>query len=216
MARHQLDLAERLLAERSPAITAGMAVLSADVALAGDDPDRARRLAEEVLDLPGVAPDLRCHALESSAAAGAFMTSARPRRPSRKRSPLRKARSWRCGGFGPCMSWGPSTCSITSASSGYDARRLAEQIGAVSTVATLDLQLSACYTAAGTWIGATPTPAPPSPWQNDWASTRCGRSIRLSRGERQHACRHRRDGAVHHSVTGRGPLRPEAQGILLG
>ncbi len=150
MARHQLDLAERLVGERTPAITARIAVLSADVALAGDDPDRARRLAEEVLDLPGVALALRCHAFEivgrsrrlrdRDAAHAAFLEALAIAEGA-------QLAVWRLRALHELGTI--DMFDHIGVERLHDARRLAEQIGAVSTVATLDLQLSACYT--GRW-----------------------------------------------------------------
>ena len=54
-----------------PSLSARAAVLSAEVALAGDDLDGARRTAEQVLAMDGAGPDVRCHALRSSGAPAA-------------------------------------------------------------------------------------------------------------------------------------------------
>lgn len=51
-------------ASADPNLSARAAVLSAEVALAGDDLEGARRTAEEVLAMDGAAPDVRCHPLE--------------------------------------------------------------------------------------------------------------------------------------------------------
>ena len=65
MARHHIEAAVRLAAAGTdPNFSARAAVLSAEVALAGDDLDGARRTAEQVLAMDGADPDVRCHAFE--------------------------------------------------------------------------------------------------------------------------------------------------------
>src|ERR1700730_15799109 len=65
MARHQLDDARRMGgSEPTPGVRARIAVRDAEVAFAADDPEGARLLAEGVVDLDGVTPDVCCHALE--------------------------------------------------------------------------------------------------------------------------------------------------------
>jgi hypothetical protein len=64
-AREHLAAAAGLLAfSPDPALSAQVAVLEAEVALAGGDLERARRLARAALDSGAPAPEVRCHALE--------------------------------------------------------------------------------------------------------------------------------------------------------
>jgi hypothetical protein len=65
MARHHIEAAVRLTAGHTdPDLSARAAVLSSEMALAGDDLDGARRTAEQVLATDGAGLDVRCHALE--------------------------------------------------------------------------------------------------------------------------------------------------------
>jgi len=60
-----LDAAKGMLAaDPRPALTARVAVLEAEVAFAADDVDRARGQAESVLASEHASPEVRCHALE--------------------------------------------------------------------------------------------------------------------------------------------------------
>jgi DNA-binding CsgD family transcriptional regulator len=151
MARHQLDAARHLTGSNPAArVRARMTVLDADVAFAADDQDRARALAEEVLVLDGAAAEARCHALEIigrsyrlhdlGAARGAFERA------------LVTAESadlplWRLRALHEL-----GTIDLFD-HEGVDrllqARRAAEQMGALSTAAILDLQLAAGFT--GRW-----------------------------------------------------------------
>jgi len=148
MARHHLDEARRLTtAGSAPATAARANVLDADLAMAADQYGTARRLAEEVLRTAGVAAEVRCHAFEVvgrshrladlSAASAAFEAA------------LVTAESadlpmWRLRALHEL-----GTIELFD-HAGVDrllqARQGAEQMGAVSTVAVLDLQLSAAFT----------------------------------------------------------------------
>jgi hypothetical protein len=65
LARQQLASARRLAGEAPPPDVAGqLTVLEADLALAGDDYERARALAVEVTRSPAATPEARCHAHE--------------------------------------------------------------------------------------------------------------------------------------------------------
>lgn len=148
MARHHLEAAIRLAgAQTDPNLPARAAVLSAEVALAGDDLDGARRAAEQVLATDGVEPDVRCHALEIvgrsrrlhdlSAAAAAFEAALAT--AERAGLPVWRLRALHeLGTIDMFERAGVDRL--------LEARRLGEQMGALSTVAVLDLQLSACFT----------------------------------------------------------------------
>ena len=83
MARHHIEAAVALVAAGAdPNLSARAAVLSAEVALADDDLDGARRTAEQVLAMDGAGPDVRCHALEIVGRSAAA-------RPARRRCGLR-------------------------------------------------------------------------------------------------------------------------------
>lgn len=151
MARHQLEAARRLAGSNPAAgIRARMTVLGADIAFAADDQDRARVLAEEVLALDGAAAEACCHALEIigrscrlhdlGAARGAFeralVTAEAADLPV-----------WRLRALHEL-----GTIDLFD-HEGVDrllqARRAAEQMGALGTAAVLDLQLAAGFT--GRW-----------------------------------------------------------------
>ena len=63
-AKHLTAAAGLLAAEPDTALSAEVTVLEAELAMAADDLDRARRLAGCVLDGTGASPEVRCHALE--------------------------------------------------------------------------------------------------------------------------------------------------------
>jgi DNA-binding CsgD family transcriptional regulator len=151
MARHHIEAAVRLtVAGADPNFSARAAVLSAEVALAGDDLDGARRTAEQVLAMDGADPDVRCHAFEIvgrswrlhdlSAAAAAFEAALAT--AEQASLPVWRLRALHELG---------TVDMFERIDTGrlLQARRLGEQMGALSTVAVLDLQLSACFT--GRW-----------------------------------------------------------------
>jgi tetratricopeptide (TPR) repeat protein len=149
MARHHIEAAVRLAAtETDPNLSARAAVLSADVALAGDDLEGAQRTAQEVLDMDGAGPEVRCHALEIigrsrrlrdlPAAAAAFEAA------------LATAESanlpvWRLRALHELGT--VDMFQRVDVDRLLAARALGEEMGALSTVAVLDLQLSAAFTA---------------------------------------------------------------------
>jgi len=151
MARHHLQAAVRLTAAQTdPSLSARAAVLSAEVALAGDDLDGARRTAEQVLATDGAGPDVRCHALEIvgrsrrlrdlSAAAVAFEAALAT--AEQADLPVWRLRALHELGTVDMFE-------RVDVDRLLEARRLGEQMGALSTVAVLDLQLMACFT--GRW-----------------------------------------------------------------
>jgi DNA-binding CsgD family transcriptional regulator len=120
------------------------------VALADDDLDGARRTAEQVLAADGAGPDVRCHAFEIAgrsrrlhdlpAAAAAFAAAlATAEQANLPVWQLRALHELGTVDMFERMDTGRL----------LEARRLGEQMGALSTVAVLDLQLSAVFT--GRW-----------------------------------------------------------------
>ena len=151
MARHHIEAAVRLTAGHTdPDLSARAAVLSAELALADDDLDGARSTAEQVLATDGADPDLRCHAFEiagrsrrlhdlpaAAAAFGAALATA-----ERASLPVWRLRALHELG---------TIDMFERVDTGrlLEARGLGEQMGALSTVAVLDLQLAATFT--GRW-----------------------------------------------------------------
>ncbi len=148
MARHHLGAARRLAGTGPPAgARARMGVIDAEVAFAADDLDEARLLAEDVLAAEGSAPDVRCHALELigrshrlrdlSAARAAFESALVTAETAGL--PLWRLRALHELGTIDLL----DHAGVERLS---EARRAAEQMGALSTVAILDLQLAAGFT----------------------------------------------------------------------
>jgi DNA-binding CsgD family transcriptional regulator len=151
MARHHIEVAGRLAAAGAdPKLSARAAVLSAEVALAGDNLGGARHTAEEVLAMAGAGPDVRCHAHEivgrsqrlhdlpaAAAAFGAALANA-----EQANLPVWRLRALHELGTVDMFE-------RMDVNRVLEARRLGEQMGALSTVAVLDLQLSAAFT--GRW-----------------------------------------------------------------
>jgi DNA-binding CsgD family transcriptional regulator/tetratricopeptide (TPR) repeat protein len=151
MARHHIEAAAGLAADGAdPDLSARAAVLSAEMALAGDDLDGARRTAEQVLATGGADPEVRCHAFEivgrsrrlrdlpaAAAAFGAALAIA-----EQANLPVWRLRALHELGTVDMFE-------RVDTSRLLEARQLGEQMGALSTVAVLDLQLSAsCH---GRW-----------------------------------------------------------------
>ncbi|HEY4463453.1 MAG TPA: LuxR C-terminal-related transcriptional regulator, partial [Streptosporangiaceae bacterium] len=148
MARHHLGEARRLAGIRPPAgVRARMGVLDAEVAFAGDHLDEARILAENLLAAEGVPPEVRCHALEL------IGRSQRLRDLSAARAAFERALFtaetadlplWRLRALHELG----TIDLLDHAGVGRlsEARRAAEHMGALSTVAILDLQLAAGFT----------------------------------------------------------------------
>lgn len=147
MARHHIDIAADLSATGAdPSLSARAAVLSAEVTLAGDDLDGARRTAEQVLAMDGADRDVRCHAFEIvgrsrrlhdlPAAAAAFEAALAT--AEQANLPVWRLRALHELG---------TVDMFERVDTGrlLEARGLGERMGALSTVAVLDLQLSACF-----------------------------------------------------------------------
>ena len=151
MARHHIEAAVGLAAAGGdPSFSARAAVLAAEAALAVDDLDGARRTAEQVLAMGGASPEVRCHAFEivgrsrrlhdlpaTAAAFEAALATA-----EQASLPVWRLRALHELGTVDMFERGRVDRLL-------EARRLGEQMGALSTVAVLDLQLSACFT--GRW-----------------------------------------------------------------
>ena len=148
MARHHLSAARRLAGTAPPAgVRARIGVIDAEVAFAADDLDEARAFAEDVLATEGSAPDVRCHALELigrshrlrdlSAARAAFESALVTAEAAGL--PLWRLRALHELGTIDLL----DHAGVERLS---EARHAAEQMGALSTVAILDLQLAAAFT----------------------------------------------------------------------
>jgi DNA-binding CsgD family transcriptional regulator len=148
MARHHLGAARRLVSTSPPAgVRARMGVLDAEIAFADDDLDEARRLAERVLADEDSTADVRCHALEL------IGRSHRLRDLSAARSAFERAlvtaetaglQLWRLRALhelGTIDMFDHAGVERLS-----EARDAAEQMGALSTAAILELQLAADFT----------------------------------------------------------------------
>jgi DNA-binding CsgD family transcriptional regulator len=128
-------------------VASTVAVLSAEIALAGDDLVEARRQADRALAADRLDPDARCRALEilgrserlRDLGAARAMFEAALTTAEHHRLPLARLRALH--ELGTIDMFGHAGVDRLS-----EARRRAEEMGAISTVATLDLQLSACYT----------------------------------------------------------------------
>jgi DNA-binding CsgD family transcriptional regulator len=151
MARQHIEAAGRLAAAGTdPNLSARAAVLSAEVMLAADDVEGACRTAEHVLAIAGAGSEVRCHAFEIvgrsrrlhdlPAAAAAF--EAALANAEQASLPVWRLRALHELGTVDMFE-------RMDAGRLLEARSLGEQMGALSTVAVLDLQLSACFT--GRW-----------------------------------------------------------------
>jgi DNA-binding CsgD family transcriptional regulator len=151
MARHHIEATVRLAAAGTdPNLSARAAVLSAEVALAADDVEGACRTAERVLAMDGADPDVRCHAFEIVGRSGrlhdlpAAATAFEAALATAERANLPV---WRLRALHELGTVDMFARMDTRRLLG--ARQLGEQMGALSTAAELDLQLSACFT--GRW-----------------------------------------------------------------
>ncbi len=149
LARQHIAAAVGLADETTdPGLSARAAVLSAEVAMAGGDLAGACRAAEEVLAMKSAGPDAHCHAYEivgrtrrlhdlpgAAAAFEAALATA-----ERHDLPVWRMRALHELGT-------VDVFERVDVDRLIQARRLGEQMGALSTVAVLDLQLSASFTA---------------------------------------------------------------------
>ncbi len=149
MARHHLGEARRL-ARDAPSTTlrgARLAVLEADVTMAAGDYETACRQAEEVLGLDGATPAIRCHAFEivGRTRRSADLSSARAAfEDALVTAEAANLAHWRLRALHEL-----GTIDLFD-HAGVDrllqAREAAVRVGAMSTAAILDLQLSAAFT----------------------------------------------------------------------
>jgi DNA-binding CsgD family transcriptional regulator len=148
MARHHLGAARHLAGASPPAgLQARMGVLDAEVAFAADDLDEARLLAEKVLAAEDGTPDVRCHALELIGRSHRLHDLSAARSAFERALVTAEAADlplWRLRALHEL-----GTIDLfdhAGVERLTEARRAAERMGAVSTVAILDLQLAAAYT----------------------------------------------------------------------
>ncbi|HVB92870.1 MAG TPA: AAA family ATPase [Acidimicrobiales bacterium] len=148
MARHQIDAARRLGGpDPTPAVRARLAVLDADVAFAADDPDGARTLAEGVLCIEGLSPDVHCHAWEIVGRSHRFRDLPAARAAfehSLVTAETADLPLWRLRALHELGT--VDLFDHAGVERLIEAHRAAEQMGAMSTTAVLDLQLSAGFT----------------------------------------------------------------------
>ncbi|HZR12179.1 MAG TPA: LuxR family transcriptional regulator [Acidimicrobiia bacterium] len=147
-ARNQLDAARALCRDRpAPAVRPRIDVLEAEIAFAADDLDAARRLAEDALGARDVSADVRCHALEIVGRSHRFDDLVAARDAFERALATAEAANlpvWRLRALhelGTIDLFDHAGIARLS-----DARRAAEQMGALSTAAVLDLQLAAAFT----------------------------------------------------------------------
>lgn len=148
MARHHLRSARQLGGAEPPAEVANqIAVFEADVLIGGDEYEAAEQLAEQVVRSDGARPDSLCHAYEIIGRTRRSTTLAEGRRAFEQALIVAEAADlplWRMRALHEL-----GTIDLFD-HAGVDrllqARKAAEQGGAVTTVAILDLQLSAAFT----------------------------------------------------------------------
>ena len=131
-----------------PGLSARVAVLGADAALGQGDLAAARAAAHEVLATDDAAPDARCHAYEIVGRSWRLQDMGTARVSFE--AALATAEShglpiWRLRALHELGTVDMFTRAEVDRL--LAARRLGEEMGALSTVAVLDLQLSACFTA---------------------------------------------------------------------
>jgi DNA-binding CsgD family transcriptional regulator/tetratricopeptide (TPR) repeat protein len=141
---HLASAAGLLAVAPQPTLSAQVEVLSAEVALAEDDLTRARELARSALAMTGAAQETRCHALELIGRSERLRDQAAAQREFERalalaeeaRLPIWRLRALHELGtielFAHC-----GTGRLT------EARQMADELGALSTAAVLDLQLTA-------------------------------------------------------------------------
>ena len=143
-AKHLTAAAGLLAAEPDTALSAEVTVLEAELAMAADDLDRARRLAGCVLDGTGASPEVRCHALEIVGRSGRLrdLTAAQDAFEQAMAIaetaglPFWRLRALHELGTIELFDHGGTRRLV-------QARQMADEVGALSTAAVLDLQLAA-------------------------------------------------------------------------
>ncbi len=144
-ARRQLGIAGDLLAADPQAgLAAETAVLSAEVAFADNDIDGARALAESALASPQASPQVRCHALEllGRVLRGRDLDAARDAfEQALATADASELAVWRLRALHQLGTIDMFDDARTDRLS--QARRIADELGAASTGAVIDLQLTA-------------------------------------------------------------------------
>ncbi len=142
-----LDAAKGLLAaDPEPALAARAAVLEAEVAFAGNDVDAARRLAESVLTSGDAGLDVCCHALELVGRSQRINDLDAARQTFERALSIADAAHLQIWRLHALHELGTIEM-FDHAGTGrlFEARRTADDLGALSTAAVLDLQLSAAF-----------------------------------------------------------------------
>ena len=144
-ARRQLAIAGDLLAAVPQAgLAAETAALNAEVAFAGNDIDQARALAESALASPQASPQIRCHALEllGRVLRGKDLDAARDAfEQALATADAAGLAVWRLRALHQLGTIDMFDDARTDRLS--QARRIADELGAASTGAVIDLQLTA-------------------------------------------------------------------------
>ena len=142
-----LDAAKGLLAaDPEPALAARAAVLEAEVAFAGNDVDAARRLAENVLTSGDAGPEVCCHALELVGRSQRTNDLDAARQTFERALATADAAHLQIWRLRALHELGTIEM-FDHAGTGrlFEASRTADDLGALSTAAVLDLQLSAAF-----------------------------------------------------------------------
>ncbi len=142
-----LDAAKGLLAAGpEPALAARAAVLEAEVAFAGNDVDTARRLAESVLTSGEAGPDVCCHALELVGRSQRINDLDAARQTFERALSTADAAHLEIWRLRALHELGTIELFDHAGTRRLgEARRTADNLGALSTAAVLDLQLSAAF-----------------------------------------------------------------------
>jgi DNA-binding CsgD family transcriptional regulator len=147
MARHQLDAARTLAGPApDPGVVARMDVLAAEVAFSDDDYDAARELADAALATAAPA-DVRCHALEIVGRSHRLHDLPAARAAFEQALVTADAADltlWRLRALHELGT--VDLFDHAGVARLVEARRAAEEMGALGTAAVLDLQLAAAYT----------------------------------------------------------------------
>jgi len=147
MAEHHLRSAARVAGDPPPPLAARLAVLSAEIALAGDDLDGARAAAARVLEGDDLPPAVRCHAYEIVGRTQRLHDLAGARRAFEAALATAEEAGLAVWALRALHELGTiDMFDHVGVDRLLDAHDRAEQMGALSTAATLDLQLAACYT----------------------------------------------------------------------